>query len=532
MVGKKWPFLILAFLIIILANCGGGGSSSNPELMSNPEGPPASPAAPAGTLRLSLIDSPGDEFRAVYVTIQEVQASLDGNIWKVLASPNKTCNLFQLINGLREDLGSISLESGRYTRIKVIIGGAPDNRLNLLSHPHPYANYVIDRSGAPIQLTLPDEYQNGVIIPTGIDVAGGETADILLDFQAAKSIVHPGASGKWLLEPAIQILDTRESAVIYGTVTAGGGAALAEVLVSAQVYNPAAADAGEKVVVESATLSNVNGAYRLVVRPGKYKLVATKDLYEASWADVSAAAGTSGQKDLSLGTAAQTGTVEGTVSIAGGAAGEFAALSLLRDADGSRIEIGSINVGNGGAYRISAPGGMYTLVISVAGRPSQVQENISVSGTGTPPPPPQPPPPEPPPPTPGGDLLPQEQDLFALINQQRALNNLPPFKPSSALNAAARNHSTDMARKDFMSHTGSNGSTPWDRILAAGYNFTTAAENVGAGYPIAADMVNGWMNSSGHRANILSNECDMGVGYAYSAQSTYGHYWTLDLGCK
>jgi uncharacterized protein YkwD len=119
-----------------------------------------------------------------------------------------------------------------------------------------------------------------------------------------------------------------------------------------------------------------------------------------------------------------------------------------------------------------------------------------------------------------------------LVNQQRASNNLPPFKASAALGTAARNHSVDMAQQNFMSHTGSNGSSPWDRILAAGYDYTSAAENVGAGYPTAADMVTGWMNSAGHRANILSTECDMGVGYAYNAQSTYGHYWTLDLGCQ
>ncbi len=112
------------------------------------------------------------------------------------------------------------------------------------------------------------------------------------------------------------------------------------------------------------------------------------------------------------------------------------------------------------------------------------------------------------------------------------MNNLPPFTASPALGAAARNHSIDMARNNFMSHTGSDGASPWDRIQAAGYDFTTAAENIGAGYPTAGDMVNGWMNSPGHRANILSNECDMGVGYAYSAQGTYRHYWTLDLGCR
>jgi uncharacterized protein YkwD len=138
------------------------------------------------------------------------------------------------------------------------------------------------------------------------------------------------------------------------------------------------------------------------------------------------------------------------------------------------------------------------------------------------------------PPGPGSDnnLLAQERELLTLINQQRAQNGLAPLRTSDALCRAARGHSNDMAQNNFFSHTGSDGSSPWDRIADAGYHLRTGGENVGAGYPTAADMVNGWMNSAGHRANILGNFCDVGVGYAYSATSAYRHYWTLDLGCQ
>lgn len=135
-------------------------------------------------------------------------------------------------------------------------------------------------------------------------------------------------------------------------------------------------------------------------------------------------------------------------------------------------------------------------------------------------------------PGPRDDLLVQEKELITLINQQRAQYNLAPFQTSTALCDAARRHSDDMAQNNFLSHTGSDGSSPWDRMADAGYYLTTAGENVGAGYPTAADMVNGWMSSSGHRANILGNFCDLGVGYAYSATSTYRYYWTLDLACQ
>ena len=131
----------------------------------------------------------------------------------------------------------------------------------------------------------------------------------------------------------------------------------------------------------------------------------------------------------------------------------------------------------------------------------------------------------------GGNLLPQEQELIALLNDQRVQNGLAALPESAGLCTAARNHSVDMAQHNFMSHTGSDGSDPGDRILATGYQWGSYGENVGAGYSTPAAMVNAWMNSPGHRANILSNFCYLGVGYAYSSQSTYGHYWTLVLAC-
>jgi uncharacterized protein YkwD len=129
-------------------------------------------------------------------------------------------------------------------------------------------------------------------------------------------------------------------------------------------------------------------------------------------------------------------------------------------------------------------------------------------------------------------LLPEESELIRLINEARAQNNLSALRSVAALNTAARRHSNDMAQKNFMSHTGSDGSSPWDRMVQVGYHMTAGGENVGAGYSTPAAMFNGWMSSAGHRANILRNFCDMGVGYAYSGSSSYGHYWTLDLGCQ
>jgi uncharacterized protein YkwD len=140
--------------------------------------------------------------------------------------------------------------------------------------------------------------------------------------------------------------------------------------------------------------------------------------------------------------------------------------------------------------------------------------------------------PSPPPQDPGGSLLPKEKELIELINQERQKYNLPALNFNDLLVAAARRHSNDMAQNNFMSHTGSDGSSPSDRIKRTGYQPRTSGENVAAGYSTPQQVLNGWMNSSGHRANILGKFCDMGVGYDYNSNSRYGHYWTLNLGCR
>ncbi|MCK8601750.1 MopE-related protein [Desulfoferrobacter suflitae] len=131
------------------------------------------------------------------------------------------------------------------------------------------------------------------------------------------------------------------------------------------------------------------------------------------------------------------------------------------------------------------------------------------------------------------NLLEQEREIINLVNQERKKNGLSPLTNVDSLNVAARRHSEDMAKNDFMSHTGSDGSSPWDRMLDAGYYLTTGGENVAAGYSTPAAVFVGWMNSAGHRDSMLNpGFCDIGAGYAYNAQSSYGHYWTLTFGCR
>ncbi len=124
-----------------------------------------------------------------------------------------------------------------------------------------------------------------------------------------------------------------------------------------------------------------------------------------------------------------------------------------------------------------------------------------------------------------------ESALLALINQERQSQGLQPYNLQSQLQAAARAHSTDMACNDFLSHTGSDGSTVRDRIARQGYSWTWAGENIYATGNISSSapqqVFDWWMNSAAHRANLLSpNYTDIGLGYMYKPDSSYGGYFT------
>ncbi|GMF37065.1 unnamed protein product [Phytophthora fragariaefolia] len=124
-----------------------------------------------------------------------------------------------------------------------------------------------------------------------------------------------------------------------------------------------------------------------------------------------------------------------------------------------------------------------------------------------------------------------QQQMLDAVNKQRAAAGVSNLCANSKLQSAAQGHSDDMAANDYMSHTGSDGSTMSERISDADYSWTAIAENVAAGQTDVDAVMTAWMNSAGHRANILSSKVTMfGCAYAYNADSTYQHYWTQDFG--
>ncbi|MGF1446418.1 MAG: CAP domain-containing protein [Pikeienuella sp.] len=125
-----------------------------------------------------------------------------------------------------------------------------------------------------------------------------------------------------------------------------------------------------------------------------------------------------------------------------------------------------------------------------------------------------------------------EMEVFNLTNDFRVENGLLPLELSFDLSRAAEDHSIDMADNDFFSHTSSNGDKLGTRLRDAGYDYTTAGENIAAGYQTPEAVVDGWINSSGHRANMLNpNFTHLGVGYVLDTDGVgYGKYWTQNFG--
>ncbi len=105
-----------------------------------------------------------------------------------------------------------------------------------------------------------------------------------------------------------------------------------------------------------------------------------------------------------------------------------------------------------------------------------------------------------------------------------------PLAWNDRLFSAAAKHSLDMATNNYFSHTGLDGSTPSQRIAAEGYAWSWAGENIAAGQQTVAAVMNGWLASPGHCANLMRAEYrDVAVSCVQRAGSSYGRYWTMVL---
>lgn len=119
------------------------------------------------------------------------------------------------------------------------------------------------------------------------------------------------------------------------------------------------------------------------------------------------------------------------------------------------------------------------------------------------------------------------QRMVALVNAERASHGLTPLRTSGKLARAAQAHACDNAARNSFSHYGSDGSDLGMRLRRVGYRLSTAAENTGLGFSDARQLVTYWMNSPGHKANILNpSMTELGLGQADGTRPT----WVLDFG--
>lgn len=138
------------------------------------------------------------------------------------------------------------------------------------------------------------------------------------------------------------------------------------------------------------------------------------------------------------------------------------------------------------------------------------------------------------------DVKDVEREVLKLVNAARAqarhcggtsYKAAPPLQLSAMLNRAALIHAQDMARHDHFEHVGTDGSTPAERIARVGYRWRNVAENIAAGAPNAATVVDGWIKSPGHCANIMGAEYkEMGIAFAIESKSDAGIYWSQEFG--
>ncbi|KAI8058409.1 hypothetical protein BDF22DRAFT_739816 [Syncephalis plumigaleata] len=119
--------------------------------------------------------------------------------------------------------------------------------------------------------------------------------------------------------------------------------------------------------------------------------------------------------------------------------------------------------------------------------------------------------------------------IACLVNEERTTYGLSPVSVNRILSQAAQKHTVDQAQRHEMTHTGSDGSRPSQRVRQVGYDYRAVGECVAFGYETEAEVMRAWMNSPPHRAIILDRTYrELGIGYARSADSV--PYWTIDFG--
>ncbi|MBK5103872.1 MAG: DUF4382 domain-containing protein [Burkholderiales bacterium] len=242
-----------SLLAVFVAGCGSGGGGGG-----------AAPAAGTGTLGVSLTDAPACGFDEVNVTVVKVRAHQSGSAadsdagWSdITLSPARKINLLDLNNGVLTSLGETPLEAGHYTQLRLVLDANTGAGL---------ANSVVlEGTTTEIALVTPSAVQSGIKLINQFDVAAGERVDLLLDFDACKSVVKRG-NGTYALKPVIKVIPFEQNGISGFVDTALLGSKL---MVTAQQ---------DGVIVQSTAPNASTGEFFLSrLEPGNYDVVLTAD---------------------------------------------------------------------------------------------------------------------------------------------------------------------------------------------------------------------------------------------------------------
>jgi hypothetical protein len=334
-------FGLPALVAAALTACGGGG------------GDPGAPVNTMGTLRVSLTDAPACGFDHVYVTVEKVRvhsnAAAESNDagWTdiTLATPQRI-DLLALSNGAMTTLGQAQLPAGTYQQLRLV--------LSANTTANPLANSVVVTGGGEQAVDTPSAMQSGLKLNAGMTVESSKVADFAIDFDACKSFVRAGNSGKVLLKPVLALIplisDAGQRVVGYVDPVLANGGATVSVQAAGVPVRATPTDATGKFVLYPVPA----GSYDLVITAaGRANTVVTG-------VPVSTTAHTNIGSDttrLVPPLSAASAIVSGTVKLAGATAnteGSVRALQVLTG--GPTVEVGYANADSAsGAYSMSLP---------------------------------------------------------------------------------------------------------------------------------------------------------------------------------